>query len=143
MNGNHHVSDFRQRLAAKLISLLSALFLLMVLVSVSTGPALSDRSGGHDVTGRREGSRTWYFAEGCTRMGFEEWVCLFNPNPDAVTAVCSYMLGNGQVVVREESLPPESRTTINVSGIIEKDNDVSLSIEATRDILAERPMYFR
>ncbi len=38
-------------------------------------------TGGHDVAGATYPSDCWYFAEGCTRAGFEEWLCLQNPNP--------------------------------------------------------------
>ncbi|MBN1288483.1 MAG: hypothetical protein JXA49_02460, partial [Actinobacteria bacterium] len=30
--------------------------------------------GGHDEVGSKEESATWYFAEGCTREGFEQWM---------------------------------------------------------------------
>ncbi|MDY6794524.1 MAG: DUF362 domain-containing protein, partial [Actinomycetota bacterium] len=37
-------------------------------------------SGGHCVTGVGEPSTTWNFAEGSTREGFDEWLCLQNPD---------------------------------------------------------------
>ena len=130
-------------LAAKL-GFVGALSLLLLLpVFTSPGPARADWSGGHDVMGSYAACKTWYFAEGCTRMGFEEWVCLFNPAAAEVTATCKYMLGDGQVITREEVLRPRSRTTVNVRAIIPPDNDISLAVEASQDIVAERPMYFR
>jgi peptidoglycan/xylan/chitin deacetylase (PgdA/CDA1 family) len=143
MNEKRHASVPANKLAAKLIYIFSALLLMMIQVSISAVPALSDWSGGHDVTGSWEGRRTWYFAEGCTRQGFEEWVCLHNPNDVYATATCTYMFGEGQTLVREENLPPASRITVNVRGIIEQDKDVSLSVVADHDIVVERPMYFR
>ena len=36
-------------------------------------------SGGHDVLGAAAPQAEWYFAEGCTRPGFDTWLCLQNP----------------------------------------------------------------
>ena len=104
---------------------------------------MGDWSGGHDVAGNGEARRTWYFAEGCTRLGFEEWVCLANPNGVTANVTCSYILGDGQIVVRQEALPPHSRMTVYVRSIIPADNDVSLAVDSSENILVERPMYFR
>ncbi|MBN2027653.1 MAG: hypothetical protein JW854_12930, partial [Actinobacteria bacterium] len=104
---------------------------------------MGDWSGGHDVAGGGGGRKAWYFAEGCTRLGFEEWVCLMNPGGVAATASCSYILGDGQVVVKEETLPPRSRLTVNVRAVVPVDSDVSLAVESSEDIVVERPMYFR
>jgi len=35
-------------------------------------------SGGHDVLGANAAATTWFFAEGTTRAGFDEWLCLQN-----------------------------------------------------------------
>ncbi len=37
-------------------------------------------TGGHDVLGANAPSKSWYFAEGTTRAGFDQWLCLQNPN---------------------------------------------------------------
>jgi len=36
-------------------------------------------SGGHCVTGVTAPATDWHFAEGTTREGFDEWLCLQNP----------------------------------------------------------------
>jgi hypothetical protein len=36
-------------------------------------------SGGHCESGIREPATVWYLAEGTTREGFDEWLCLQNP----------------------------------------------------------------
>ncbi|MDD3718782.1 MAG: polysaccharide deacetylase family protein [Actinomycetota bacterium] len=130
-------------LAAKLT--LTTCFSLILLISplAAIEPAHAAWSGGHDVMGSGGARRTWFFAEGCTRTGFEEWVCLFNPGAAEAIATCTYMLGDGQVVARDEVLAPRSRTTINVGAVVPAGSDVSLAIEASQDIVAERPMYFR
>jgi peptidoglycan/xylan/chitin deacetylase (PgdA/CDA1 family) len=136
-------TSFEKRLSGRLLFAAFLLFLLVLSLLFQPAAALGDWSGGHDVSGSGEGRKTWYFAEGCTRLGFEEWVCLMNPNDVTANANCSYILGDGQVVVREEVLPPRSRITVNVRAVIPPDNDVSLAVASDQNIVVERPMYFR
>src|SRR5450756_1344762 len=105
-------------------------------------PAVAEWSGGHDAMGSTVTSRTWYFAEGTTRAGFTEWLCLFNPGGEPTNAVCSYMLGTGQNIEKTYGLPPESRTTVNVSTEVPPENDVSMVVTSEDPIVAERPIYF-
>ncbi len=41
-------------------------------------------TGGHDVVGATAPQRQWLFAEGYTGDGFDEWLCLQNPNDATV-----------------------------------------------------------
>ncbi|MDY6794525.1 MAG: DUF5719 family protein, partial [Actinomycetota bacterium] len=100
-------------------------------------------SGGHCVTGVGEPSTTWNFAEGSTREGFDEWLCLQNPDALASRADLTFMTGEGEVVPYQVDLPPRSRTTLHVNHIMGPDKDVSVSISSERPIICERPMYFR
>ncbi|MBU4489444.1 MAG: CapA family protein, partial [Actinobacteria bacterium] len=88
-------------------------------------------------------SRTWYFAEGTTRSGFNEWVCLLNPNVGATVASVTYMLEGKPPVVKSYYLPARSRTTVDVASEIEAGNDVSVEVMSQDPVVAERPMYFR
>jgi len=101
-------------------------------------------AGGHDVLGANAASKQWYFAEGCTRGGFDQWLCLQNPNDTAVTVDATYMFGPGQGdnQVMSYSLPPNSRTTLKVNDQVGPEKDVSLALTSTGDFIAERPMYF-
>ena len=99
-------------------------------------------SGGHCVTGVSEPSTTWNFAEGSTREGFDEWLCLQNPQGERVTADLTFMTGEGDVVPYEVELAPHSRATINVNGVLGPGRDVSVSVHSSHPIICERPMYF-
>jgi len=123
-------------------SIVRASLFLLVLVTLQAVPALAGWNGGHDSVGSTGTSRTWYFAEGSTRAGFSEFICLLNPNGRATEATLSYMLGTGQNIEKPYSLPPNSRTTVNVSDDVPAENDVSIKISSTEGIVAERPMYF-
>ncbi|MDI6830402.1 MAG: hypothetical protein QME88_03600, partial [Actinomycetota bacterium] len=143
MKDSHATHGRAQVFAFRLLLLLCLLAFCNVAFLATGKAAYGAWSGGHDVTGGGKAGKTWYFAEGCTRMGFEEWVCLFNPNPETAIATCRYMLGDGQVLERDEALPPRSRVTVNVHGVVPPESDVSLAVESTAGIVAERPMYFR
>jgi poly-gamma-glutamate capsule biosynthesis protein CapA/YwtB (metallophosphatase superfamily) len=112
---------------------------------VLLAPAMAQAAwnGGHDVVGCPSASRTWYFAEGTTRAGFNEWVCLLNPNSRATTAHFTYMLANGEASEKAYSLKAASRTTIDVASEVTANSDVSVRITADDPVVAERPIYFR
>ena len=107
----------------------------------STQPMIAERSmyfnyanritGGSVETGCQEGSRTWYFAEGTTREGFEQWLTLMNPASSPDTATITYMFADGTVQDQKVALAPKSRTTIGVNR--------SLSIANICDGLAVHP----
>jgi hypothetical protein len=101
-------------------------------------------AGGHDVLGANAPSNQWYFAEGTTRNGFDEWLCMQNPNNNSITVNATYMFGPGQGdnMVMSYNLPPNSRTTLKVNDQVGPEKDVSLALTSSGDFIAERPMYF-
>jgi len=100
--------------------------------------------GGHCVMGATSLSGEYYFAEGTTRSGFEEWITLQNPNPQAITVQADYQLGPGQgnPVGKTYAIPANSRHTVFVEDEVGRDMDVSVRLTSASDFLAERPMYF-
>ncbi len=100
--------------------------------------------GGHDVLGANAAAGEWYFAEGTTRGGFEQWLCLQNPNDSAIQVTATYMFGPGQGdnEVRVYSLQPNSRTTLMINNEVGPEKDVSMKLTSASDFIAERPMYF-
>jgi hypothetical protein len=101
-------------------------------------------AGGHDVLGANQAGKEWYFAEGTTRSGFDQWLCLQNPNAAAIAVDATYMFGPGQGGNQAASyvLGPNSRTTIKVNDQVGPDKDVSVKLTSSGDFIAERPMYF-
>ena len=114
----------------------------LLLGLLTTQAASAAWNGGHDVVGCPEAKRTWYFAEGTTRAGFTEYVCLLNPGTAATVATVTYMLDSGENVEKAYSLPPSSRTTVSVGADVPPERDVSVKVSAPDLIVAERPMYF-
>ncbi len=99
--------------------------------------------GGHDVVGAPLPQTSFYFAEGCTMPGFEEWLCLQNPNAAPTTAHVTFMYTDGSSSAPlDVPLEGTSRTTLNVNQEAGAGKDVSIKVTADAPIVAERPMYF-
>ncbi|MBN1289677.1 MAG: hypothetical protein JXA49_08590, partial [Actinobacteria bacterium] len=98
--------------------------------------------GGHNVMGVNDSSRQWYFAEGCSRDGFNTWLCLGNPQDTAATVTIDYYLGTGQNIQKTVPVAPKSRSTVDVNLDNGPNQDISIRIASDIPILAERPMYF-
>jgi FG-GAP-like repeat len=105
--------------------------------------------GGSNVMGASAPHRGWSFAEGCTRNGFNTWLCLQNPNDRETVVSLDYLCGDGANIHREVTVGPRSRATVAVHGdeygIGAHNNahgDVSIRVTATLPIMAERPTYF-
>jgi len=98
--------------------------------------------GGHDTIGATSPSTTWYFAEGYTGSGFEEWLTLQNPNETDATATITYMYRGGGTRTTTKTIPANSRETIEVNGDAGANKEVATKVESSRPIVAERPVYF-
>jgi len=105
--------------------------------------ALAVPRGGSDTMGcPGQAGKTWYFAEGNTRPGFSEYICLLNPGSNVALTDFTYMLSTGETIARKHDLVPNSRTTIEVAKEVPANCDVSLKVTSSEPIVAERPMYF-
>ncbi len=55
----------------------------------------------------------WYLAEGSTAWGFDEYISIENPNPEACTAKITYMTSAGPTSPPNVTLPALSQTIVN------------------------------
>lgn len=101
-------------------------------------------SGGHCVIGTPSLSTQWYFAEGTTRTGFDEWLTLQNPGASAIRVGASFQLGSGQgsAVNKTYVVGPRQRVTVSVPAQTGREKDVSVYISSASPFLAERPIYY-
>jgi len=101
-------------------------------------------TGGHDVVGANAPAKAWYLAEGTTRTGFEEWLCLQNPGSSPITVNATYQLGSGQgaPISKTYTVPAKQRLTVSVNAEIGPNKDDSVALTSTGSFIAERPMYF-
>jgi hypothetical protein len=99
--------------------------------------------GSHTSEGTAALSTRWLFAEGVTGS-FQTYVALLNPSPRTATLTVTYLGANGVTpVVREHTLAPDSRVTLDVNtdaaGLAS--TDVAIVIDSTEPIAAERSIY--
>ncbi len=99
--------------------------------------------GGHvNVASRAPLSDRYYFAEGTTREGFDEWICVLNPNEEPAQLTLNYMIEGEGLFPKQEVVPARHRATFFVADHVGRGKDVSLELVSDQPVLAERPMYF-
>ncbi len=99
--------------------------------------------GGDIGNGVSEPSSVWFFSEGYTGSGFEEWLCLLNPQPEQVRTTLVLFLPEGEVVKQRLDLPALSRRTFYVNHLSYLQGDTSMCVQAELPVVAERPQYFK
>ncbi|MEJ5185625.1 MAG: DUF5719 family protein, partial [Candidatus Geothermincolales bacterium] len=87
-------------------------------------------------------SDRWYFAEGYTGEGFEQWLCLFNPSDAVGEAEVIYSTSGGERRTARYHVPPCSRSTVFVNGEVGSGKEVSLEVRSSSPMVVERPMYY-
>ncbi|MBU1669651.1 MAG: L,D-transpeptidase [Actinobacteria bacterium] len=99
--------------------------------------------GGHASQGISNAAYHWYFAEGYTGGGFNEYVLMMNPNGTTADVTAWFMKPDGSVVSMPFAVPAFSRATVHVDDISGLDNaEVSVHLQSSELISAERAMYF-
>lgn len=107
-----------------------------------TGSALG--YGSHASEGTASLSTRWFFAEGVIGGGFHTYVALLNPSSRTARLTVAYLGPEGVTqVVREHTIAPESRFTIDVNpdaaGLAS--TDLGIVIDSSEPIVAERSVY--
>ena len=97
---------------------------------------------GHITAGATAPREEWYFAEGTTRAGFEEWLCLANPGEEDAAVMLTYHVAGEGEVEQKVAVPAMRRVTVPVNAVIGPDRDVAVTVRSNRPVVAERPMYF-
>ncbi len=99
--------------------------------------------GGTVSKGAPEPAASWYFAEGYTGEGFDEYILIHNPNPGATIATLDYLKPDGSVYSQGYLLGANTRTTVLVDAVPGmEETDVSVRLTSTLPVVAERAMYF-
>ncbi|MBC7228900.1 MAG: L,D-transpeptidase family protein [Actinobacteria bacterium] len=115
-------------------------------VSIIPGPFQAPPApiqGGHVSMGTAAPHTDWYFAEGYTGGGFNEYILVFNPGDAATAFDFRMMLPDGSSQTHTFTIGPHTRLTLNVDDFPGmSDTDVSVHVRAERPVVAERAMYF-
>ncbi len=99
--------------------------------------------GGTVSKGVPEAAETWYFAEGYTGGGFDEYILVNNPNPEGAILDLDYLKPDGSIFSQSLLLGANSRTTVLVDAAPGMENtDVSVRLSSSLPVVAERAMYF-
>ncbi len=124
---------------------LTVIILLAASLALSAGtspsPASPSTAASLAADGEEEGC-TWYFAEGSTRGGFEQWLTLFNPGPDALKVTVTYVVAEGANRERIYALGPRARINIYVNQEVGSGHDLGMEAYSSGPFLAERSLYF-
>jgi hypothetical protein len=108
-------------------------------------------TGGTATLGATSPGTTWYFAEGYTGSGFDEYLTIQNPNATAGTATITYYIeGNNTPATCSVPLAANSRTTVVVHNETSTTDPCGLGrgkahatkVQTTVATVVERPMYF-
>lgn len=101
-------------------------------------------TGGHCVIGSRHLYAGWFLAEGYTGPGFDEYLCIQNPNGVAANVTITYYLqGGGTPIVRTQpAIAANSRYTVSVNSDAGTNLSLSAQVESDQGVVVERPMYF-
>ena len=100
-------------------------------------------SGGEQVMGVTGPGKSFLFAEGTTRSGYQTWLALQNPGDRDADAIVTYYYTGRAPKAENVTIPATSRKTIDVNLNAGAEQDVSIAVTANRDIVSERVMYFR
>lgn len=84
-----------------------------------------------------------YFAEGYTGPGFQEYICLANPEASPALVNITYMFPDGGTLDSGLVVPARSRSTVDVNAAVGADREVAARVMSDRAVICERPMYFR
>lgn len=114
-------------------------------------PILSERpmyfeykgwTGGHVGSGVQTPAQSFYFAEGYTGDGFDEYLTVANPTTETAQVTVNFLFNSGSPINHTFSIGPMTRETIDVRAIAGHNKEVSMRVTADTPIVAERPMYF-
>jgi hypothetical protein len=101
------------------------------------------RTGGHVSLGVTEPSLEWYFAEGYTGGGFDEYILIFNPEAQDAVVTFDFMKPDGSIYTQDFPVKATSRATVMVDAVPGmEDTDVSVRVTSDLPVVAERAMYF-
>ncbi len=87
-------------------------------------------------------AHNFYFAEGYTGTGFQEYLCLGNPEHFDASATITFMFEDGSTQRESLTVPEGYRVTVDVNGSVGAGRNVSALVQCDRAIVVERPMYF-
>jgi uncharacterized repeat protein (TIGR01451 family) len=85
---------------------------------------------------------TWYFAEGSTQPGFDEYILLCNVDDNDMTATITYITDKGVEKQFTHEVPAHSRRTVLANAEMPNESGLAAIIQGTGGFICERSLYF-
>jgi hypothetical protein len=98
--------------------------------------------GGHVSKGVEAAGTQWYLAEGTTRPGFYEYLCIMNPGDVDAAVTLDIDSTQAAPVALTYTVPARSRFTIDVRDKVGTGLDTSFELGSDQPIVVERPLYY-
>jgi uncharacterized repeat protein (TIGR01451 family) len=86
---------------------------------------------------------TWYFAEGSTQPGFDEYILLSNMSDGDMTAAITYLTEGGVEKSFDHLVPAHTRRTIYVNAEMPSETGVAAIVHGADGLICERSMYYQ
>ncbi|GEM_PF-771134 len=86
---------------------------------------------------------TWYFAEGSTQPGFDEYILLSNMGDGDMAVAIAYITEGGTEKTTQHLVPPHSRRTIYVNAEMPGETGVAAIVTGEDNLICERSMYYQ
>src|SRR5450759_4570466 len=99
-------------------------------------------TGGSDAVGATAPNTKWYFAEGNTLPEFDQYITVLNPGSTKANLKFHYMVEGRGEEEATGAVGAHTRATFKTKDQIGNGKHVSLYLESTQGVVAERPMYF-
>jgi hypothetical protein len=117
---------------------------------VSTGGlvrATTDVAGDLHQAAASDTPTTWYFAEGYTGAGFDEYLTILNPNDGPAAVTLTYYLSDSAPRTKSLTVQGRTRATVAVHEAslgVGRDHEAAVVATTTHPggIVVERPIYF-
>lgn len=98
--------------------------------------------GGHNTIGAKSPSAFWYFAEGYTGAGFDNYLFILNPGNTGADVNITYFFNNGSTQSHEIQVPGNFRNAFLINDIVGSDKAFGIEIMSNQPIVAEKSVFF-
>jgi hypothetical protein len=89
-----------------------------------------------------DGLRHFFFAEGYTGQGFDEYLTIQNAGTDVAPVTVTYLFPAGPPILRTYLVQPSSRSTVRVNDEVGPGREVAVVASSPGQVMMERAMYF-
>ncbi len=86
---------------------------------------------------------TWYFAEGSTQPGFDQFLLLSNMGEEDMEVTVTYLTEDGEERSFPHALPAHSRRTVYVNSEMPGESGLGSIVSGEQGLVCERSMYYR